>query len=66
MTMTGTGVLPSQALRQMIDAGTLAADPAIIPEQIQPASVETPRRAPQCSVQQNYMQKRRCPSRCNG
>ena len=40
MTMTGTGVLPSQALRQMIDAGTLAADPAIIPEQIQPASLD--------------------------
>lgn len=40
MTMTGTGVLPSQALRQMIDADTLSADPAIIPEQIQPASLD--------------------------
>nr|WP_148912604.1 2'-deoxycytidine 5'-triphosphate deaminase [Maritimibacter alkaliphilus] len=38
--MTGTGVLPSQTLRQMIDAGTLAADPVIIPEQIQPASLD--------------------------
>ncbi|MEC7761960.1 MAG: 2'-deoxycytidine 5'-triphosphate deaminase [Pseudomonadota bacterium] len=40
MTMTGTGVLPSQALCQMIDAGILAADPAIIPEQVQPASLD--------------------------
>jgi dCTP deaminase len=35
-----TGVLPDQALRGMIAAGTIAADLAIIPEQIQPASLD--------------------------
>jgi dCTP deaminase len=35
-----TGVLPDQALRAMIAAGTIAAAPAIIPEQIQPASLD--------------------------
>ncbi|MCG7574638.1 2'-deoxycytidine 5'-triphosphate deaminase [Phaeobacter sp. CNT1-3] len=35
-----TGVLPSQVLEQMIETGALAAEPAIIPEQIQPASLD--------------------------
>ncbi len=35
-----TGVLPSQTLRTMIDEGAIAADPAVIPEQIQPASLD--------------------------
>jgi len=35
-----TGVLPDSALRSLIDAGRIAADPAIIPEQIQPASLD--------------------------
>ncbi len=35
-----TGVLPSQTLRAMIDEGAIAADPAVIPEQIQPASLD--------------------------
>ncbi|WP_420863332.1 2'-deoxycytidine 5'-triphosphate deaminase [Algirhabdus cladophorae] len=34
------GVLPSQMLEDMIAAGQLTADPAIIPEQIQPASLD--------------------------
>ncbi|MEM9349324.1 MAG: 2'-deoxycytidine 5'-triphosphate deaminase [Pseudomonadota bacterium] len=34
------GVLPSQALERMIDAGAITAVPAIIPEQIQPASLD--------------------------
>jgi dCTP deaminase len=38
--MTGTGVLPAQAIRAMIENGTLSADPAVIPEQIQPASLD--------------------------
>lgn len=35
-----TGVLPDRAIRNMIDDGILSADPAIIPEQIQPASLD--------------------------
>jgi len=38
--MTGTGVLPSQALPAMIANGEIAAEPPVIPEQIQPASVD--------------------------
>ena len=34
------GVLPSQQLETMIEAGQICAEPAIIPEQIQPASVD--------------------------
>lgn len=37
---TGTGVLPDHALRDMIKAGSISASPAIIPEQIQPASLD--------------------------
>jgi len=36
----GTGVLPSQTLRAMIGAGVIAADPAVLPDQIQPASLD--------------------------
>jgi dCTP deaminase len=36
----GTGVLPSQTLRAMINAGVIAAEPAVLPEQIQPASLD--------------------------
>lgn len=35
-----TGVLPAQALRQLIDQGVICADPAITEEQIQPASLD--------------------------
>ncbi|SPJ22410.1 2'-deoxycytidine 5'-triphosphate deaminase [Palleronia abyssalis] len=35
-----TGVLPSQALRALIASGTLRADPPIVPDQIQPASLD--------------------------
>ena len=35
-----TGVLADFHLRQMIDRGEIAADPAVIPEQIQPASLD--------------------------
>lgn len=35
-----TGVLPDRALRGMIDSGGIAADPAILPAQIQPASID--------------------------
>jgi dCTP deaminase len=35
-----TGVLSSQQLRALIDAGALAAESAILPDQIQPASVD--------------------------
>jgi len=35
-----TGVLPSQHLQTMIDNGQISAEPAIIPEQIQPASLD--------------------------
>ena len=38
--MQGTGVLPSQTLQAMITAGHLAADLAIDPAQIQPASLD--------------------------
>lgn len=38
--MTTAGVLPAQALRQMIAAGTLNGSPAILPDQIQPASLD--------------------------
>ena len=38
--MTTAGVLPAQALRQMIAAGTLTGSPAIVPDQIQPASLD--------------------------
>ena len=40
MTEMATGVLPSQALERMIDAGEISADPAVMPEQIQPASLD--------------------------
>lgn len=35
-----TGVLPSQELEQMIAGGQITATPAVIPEQIQPASLD--------------------------
>lgn len=39
-TAQGTGVLPSQAISRMIEAGELTATPAILPEQLQPASLD--------------------------
>ena len=38
--MTATGVLPSQTLRAMIGDGQIAASPAVIDAQIQPASLD--------------------------
>ena len=38
--MTGTGVLPSQQIRQLIADGALSGTPAITPEQVQPASLD--------------------------
>ena len=38
--MTGTGVLPDHAIRQMISNGEIIAEPAVIAEQIQPASLD--------------------------
>ncbi|MBT9245055.1 2'-deoxycytidine 5'-triphosphate deaminase [Gemmobacter fulvus] len=38
--MSPTGVLPAQALRQLIAQGAIGADPAILPAQIQPASLD--------------------------
>jgi dCTP deaminase len=38
--MTATGVLPSQALRNLIESGALSADPPILAAQIQPASLD--------------------------
>ena len=38
--MTHPGVLPAQSLRQLIAAGAIAADPAIIDAQVQPASLD--------------------------
>jgi len=40
LAMTTAGVLPAQALRAMIAAGTLNGSPAILPDQIQPASLD--------------------------
>ena len=34
------GVLPDSEIRRLIDTGAISADPAIIPEQIQPASLD--------------------------
>ena len=34
------GVLPDSEIRQLIDSGAIAANPAILPEQIQPASLD--------------------------
>jgi len=38
--MTASGVLPAQALRGMIARGEIAADCAVLPEQVQPASLD--------------------------
>jgi dCTP deaminase len=38
--MTMTGVLPSQALRQLVDRGAITARPAVLDDQIQPASLD--------------------------
>ena len=35
-----TGVIPNQQIEQMIAQGALSGDPAIIPAQIQPASLD--------------------------
>ena len=35
-----TGVLPAQAIRAMIDAGAITAEPAVIAPQVQPASLD--------------------------
>jgi len=35
-----TGVLPSQSLRALIAKGAISADPAMLPEQVQPASLD--------------------------
>jgi dCTP deaminase len=37
---TGLGVLPAQALRHLVARGALSADPAILPDQVQPASLD--------------------------
>ena len=37
---TGTGVLPDHALRDLITTGGITASPEILPEQIQPASLD--------------------------
>lgn len=34
------GVLPAQTIRAMVAAGTIAAEPAVLPEQVQPASLD--------------------------
>ena len=34
------GVLPAQTIRAMIADGTIAADPEVRPEQVQPASLD--------------------------
>ena len=39
-TMMSPGVLPAQTLRQMIASGVLSGQPAILPDQIQPASLD--------------------------
>ncbi len=36
----GDGILPAQALRDLIAAGAIAADPAVTPAQVQPASID--------------------------
>ena len=38
--MTEVGVLPAQALRAMVTAGEIVGTPAILPDQIQPASLD--------------------------
>jgi len=38
--MMRQGVLPAQSLRGLIAAGAIAAEPAILPEQVQPASLD--------------------------
>ena len=38
--MSTTGVLPAQALREMIARGEITANPAILPAQVQPASLD--------------------------
>jgi len=38
--MSQPGVLPAQALRGLIETGAITASPAIVPEQIQPASLD--------------------------
>lgn len=38
--MTGTGILPSQAIENMIEFGQLSGQPAITPAQVQPASLD--------------------------
>lgn len=38
--ITQTGVLPSQHLRALIARGGILADPAVLPEQVQPASLD--------------------------
>ena len=38
--MTTTGVLPDTALRRLIASGAIAADPAVTPGQVQPASLD--------------------------
>src|SRR5712692_8434972 len=35
-----TGILPSQTIQELIDAGRVAGSPPITPEQIQPASLD--------------------------
>ncbi|MEO1276770.1 MAG: 2'-deoxycytidine 5'-triphosphate deaminase, partial [Pseudomonadota bacterium] len=43
MTTSGTGtpgVIPSQGLRALIAGGAIAAEPAVLPGQIQPASID--------------------------
>ncbi|MCC0078816.1 MAG: 2'-deoxycytidine 5'-triphosphate deaminase [Rhodobacter sp.] len=34
------GVLPSQTLRRLIEVGAIAADPPVVPDQVQPASLD--------------------------
>lgn len=38
--MVNHGVLPAQSLRQLVAQGAIAANPAIVPDQIQPASLD--------------------------
>ena len=40
MAMASNGVLPAQALRRMVDAGAIAGSPAVLADQIHPASLD--------------------------
>ena len=49
------GVLPDSEIRHLIDKGAITADPAILPEQVQPASLDLRLGTTACRLRASFL-----------